>query len=121
MKYDFPSIWQGPEKHQIHGLSYVNLLHSLPLLCHAGQSQWSSLVLVAPRCASTGKQSPAHHPRHDLPQRPSHRHPQSSHLRHTEEAAMISPALRRMEFSDLILLVDSSDSLFHSYVSSLVH
>lgn len=56
-----------------------------------GQSQWSSLVLVAPRRTSAGEPSPAHHPRHDLPQGPPHRHPQSSHLRHPQAAAVIGP------------------------------
>lgn len=60
----------------------------------AGQSQRSRLVLVASRCSSVGEPRPAHHPRHDLTQRPPHRHPQSAHLCHAQTAAVIVPRLR---------------------------
>lgn len=73
-----------------------------------GQSQWSSLVLVAPRRTSAGEPSPAHHPRHDLPQGPPRRHSQSSHLRHPQAAAVIGPFLPKS--SSAINRFHSTDS-----------
>lgn len=76
-----------------------------------GQSQWSSLVLVAPRRTSAGEPSPAHHPRHDLPQGPPHRHPQSSHLRHPQAAAVIGPFPPQEQFSDQSVPLNGLPSL----------
>lgn len=56
----------------------------------AGQSQWSSLVLVAARCPSPGEPGPAHHPGHGLPQGPPHCHPKGPNLRHPQEAPVIA-------------------------------
>lgn len=77
-----------------------------------GQSQWSSLVLVAPRRTSAGEPSPAHHPRHDLPQGPPHRHPQSSHLRHPQAAAVIGPFPPQEQFSDQSVPLNGLPSVF---------
>lgn len=70
---------------------FLNLVTCPP----AGQSQRSCLVLVASCCSSVGESCPAHHPRHDLTQRPPHRHPQSAHLCHTQKAAVITHCLGR--------------------------
>ncbi|CAG08257.1 unnamed protein product [Tetraodon nigroviridis] len=58
-------------------------------VCPPGQSQRSRLVLVAPGCSSAGESGPAHHPRHDLAQRPPRRHPQGAHLCHPQAAAVM--------------------------------
>lgn len=90
----------------------------------AGQSLWSSLVLVAACCPSVGESSPAHHPGHDLPQRPPNCHPQGSHLRYTQEAAVTGWPLETqtgtswasMQFSDSFI------NLFdHSFVHLVTH
>lgn len=80
-------------------------------------------MLVAPRCPSVGEPSPAHHPVHDLAQRPPHRHPQGPHLRHTQEAAMIARDTRTarasMQFSNSFVccVIDSWTPFIHSFIS----
>lgn len=94
------------------------------IFCPAGQSLWSSLVLVAACCPSVGESSPAHHPGHDLPQGPPNCHPQGSHLRYTQEAAVTGWLLETqtgtswasMQFSDSFI------NLFdHSFVHLVTH
>lgn len=86
----------------------------------AGQSLWSSLVLVAACCPSVGESSPAHHPGHDLPQRPPNCHPQGSHLRYTQEAAVTGWPLETQTGTSWASM-QFSDSFIHLFDHSFVH
>lgn len=71
------------------------------LCCTTGQSQWSSLVLVAARCSSLGKPCPAHNPGHDLPQGSPHCRPKSPHLCHSQEATVMEELLGRTALASM--------------------
>lgn len=95
------------------------------LCSHVGQSQRSSLVLVAACCPSVREPGPAHHPGHDLPQGPPHCHPQGPHLRYAQEAAVIGQLggtdWNRSGFYAVQRFIHSVDCYMDSFIHVLTH